>query len=96
MWKRLAISYRGGRVLYMWMENKRMDFPPQSYRNLPQTEMWKIISYGNTFQFVQLKCGRDLQYPTGVKELLKCGRKRGACIFSPNHTEIFLKLKCGR
>ena len=41
-----------------------------AYRNLPHTGMWKIISYGNTFQFVQLKCGRDLQYPTGEKELL--------------------------
>jgi hypothetical protein len=47
----------------------------QPYRNLPQTEMWKIISYRKTFmKFVQLKCGRDLQYPTGVEELLKCGR----------------------
>jgi hypothetical protein len=81
MWKRFAISYRGGRVIYI---------------NLPQTEMWKIISYGNTYPFDQFKCGRDLQYPTGVKELVKCGRKTGACIFSPNHTEIFLKVECGR
>ena len=81
MWKRLAISYRGGRVLYMWMENKRMDFPPQSYRNLPQTEMWKIISNWNTFlKFVKLNCGRDLQYPTGLEELFKSGRKKRACI----------------
>ena len=32
-------------------------------------------------KFVQLKCGRDLQYPTGVEELLKCGRKRRAWTF---------------
>ena len=32
-------------------------------------------------KFVQLKCGRDFQYPTGVEELLKCRRKRRAWNF---------------
>jgi hypothetical protein len=44
-------------------------------------------------KFVQLKFGRDLQYPKGVEELLKCGRKRSAWIF---FSEIFHKLKCGK
>ena len=63
----------------------------QLYRNLPQTEMWQIISYWNTF----LNSGRDLQYPTGVDKLLKCGRKRKNVIFS-KRTAIFHKLKFGR
>ena len=51
----------------------------QPQRNLPQTEKWKIILYQNTFmKFAYFKCGRDLQYPTGVEELLKCERKRRA------------------
>jgi hypothetical protein len=53
--------------------------------------MWKIISYWNTF----LKWGRYLQYPKGVEELLKCGRKRKNGIFS-KLTAIFFKLKGGR
>ena len=54
----------------------------QPYRNLPQTEMWKITSYQKTFmKFVQVKCGRDLKF--GVEELLKCGRKRRAWNFFP-------------
>jgi hypothetical protein len=81
MWKRFSISYRGGRILEMWKEKKSMEFF-QPYRNLPQTEMWKITSYQKTFlKFVKLNCGRDLQYPTGVEELLKCGRKRRAWNF---------------
>ena len=70
MWKRFAISQRVGRIIEMLKEKKNVDFF-LTYRNLPQTEMWQIISYWNTF----LNCGRDLQYPTGVEELLKCGRK---------------------
>jgi hypothetical protein len=81
MWKRFSISYRGGRIIEMWKEKKSMEFF-QPYRNLPQTEMWKITSYQKTFlKFVKLNCGRDLQYPTGVEELLKCGRKRRAWNF---------------
>ena len=35
-------------------------------------------------KFVQLKSGRDVQYPTGVEELLKCGRNSRALEFFPN------------
>ena len=50
--------------------------PVQPYRNLSQTEMWNIISYWYTFsKFVELICLRNLQYTTGVEELLKCGGK---------------------
>ena len=61
------------------MEGKQEHvFFPQPYINLPQTKMWKIISYRNTFpKLDQLKCGRDLKYPTGVEELF-FGRKTGA------------------
>jgi hypothetical protein len=80
MWTRFTISDRGERISEMWKENRSMYFFPQPYRNLPQSRMWKIISYLNTIlKFAQLKCERDLQYPTDVEELLKCGRKRGAC-----------------
>ena len=49
------------------------------YKNLQQTEMRKIISYWNTFsKFVELICLRNLQHPTGLEELLKCGAKRRA------------------
>jgi hypothetical protein len=44
-------------------------------------------------KFAQLKCGRDLQYHKGVEEIVKCCRKRGACICPSNYTEIFPKLK---
>ena len=75
--KRFAISYRAGRIIEMWKERRTWNFFFQPHRNLPQTEMWKIISYWNTFmKFVALKCGRDFQCPTEGEELLKCGRKR--------------------
>ena len=46
--------------------------------------MWKITSYQKTvLKFVKLNCGRDLQYPTGVEELLKCGRKKKSMEFCP-------------
>jgi hypothetical protein len=61
--------------------------------NLPQTKQWKIIVWKTFLKFVQLKRGRDLQYPIGIEELLQLGRKRRAWNFS-NHTEIFHKLKC--
>ena len=39
--------------------------------------MWKKLSYWYTFlKIIQLKYGRDLQYPTGAAELLKCVRRR--------------------
>ena len=34
-------------------------------------------------KFVQLKCGRDFQYPTGMEDLLKCERKRAWNFFQP-------------
>ena len=38
----------------------------QFYGSVQESEMWKIISYQNTFlKFIQHKCGRDLQYPQG-------------------------------
>ena len=56
----------------MW---KEIVFFLQQYRNLPQTETWKIFSYQETLlKFVQLKCERDLQYSTNLEELLKCER----------------------
>jgi hypothetical protein len=48
VWKRFAISFRDGRIILMWKEKKTMEFF-QPYRKLPQTEMYKIISYWNTF-----------------------------------------------
>jgi hypothetical protein len=71
MWKRFEISYRGGRFIEMWEEKKEYGIFSQLYRNLPQTEIRKIVSYLNTFmKIVLLKCGRDLKNPTGVEELL--------------------------
>jgi hypothetical protein len=39
-------------------------------------------------KFVQLKCGRNSQNPTGVEELLKCGRKRRACNFFQTYRNL--------
>ena len=46
-----------------------MYFPPT--RSIPQTESEYIY-------FVQLKFGRGYEYPTGVEEWTKCGRKSRA------------------
>ena len=54
----------------MCKEKINMKKIPQLYKNLQQTEMWKIITYWITFlKFIQLECGRDLQYRTEVAEL---------------------------
>jgi hypothetical protein len=34
--------------------------------------IFRKLKYGRKFRIVQLKFGRDLQYLTGVEELLKC------------------------
>jgi hypothetical protein len=39
-------------------------------------------------KFVQLKTGRDAQYPTEVEELLNCGRKRRAWNFFQTYRNL--------
>ena len=64
------------------MEGKKEHGIFPTVQNPPQTEMWKIVIYLKTFlKIVQIKCGRDFQYPTGFEELLKCGRKQRAWHF---------------
>ena len=76
MWKRFSLSY-------IWKNYQNVEGKEehgifvQSKRKLPQTEMWKMILNQKIYQkFVQLKCGRYLQYPTGMEDLLKCGGQR--------------------
>jgi hypothetical protein len=59
MWKRFSLSYRDGRIIEMWKVKKSMEFFPN---------LQKSSTNWNTFmKFVQLKCGRYVQYPTGWK-----------------------------
>ena len=51
----------------MWKEKKSIEFCP-TVQNLPQT----VIEVDNfiSVNIFELKCGRDLQYPTYLEELL--------------------------
>ena len=51
-------------------------------RNLPQTKTLKIISYSNTFlKCVQLKCGRDFQYPTRMEKNIEMWKEKKSMEF---------------
>ena len=54
----------------------------KNYCNVEGKEEHAIFSQPQqNLIILYFKCGTDLQYPTGVEELLKCGRKSRAWFF---------------
>ena len=96
MWKRL--QYPTGVELLLQCGRKRgaCIFIPQPYRNLPQTELWKIINieihFWNLFNW---NVGKICTILKEWKSYWNVEGKEEHGIF-PNHKEIFHKLKCGR